>query len=41
MGIKIRAWDRENNVIVYSDDNYPLSKYNIGFDYLNISSKLR
>lgn len=35
MGIKIRAWDRENNVMVYSDNNYPLSKYSIGFDFFN------
>lgn len=35
MSIKIRAWDKENGVMAYSDDNYPLSPYVIGFDFLN------
>lgn len=33
--IKIRAWDKFNKVMVYSDKNYPLSEYKIEFDWTN------
>lgn len=32
--IKFRAWDKENNFMFYSENNYPVSKYDLGFDFM-------
>ena len=32
--IKFRAWDKENDFMFYSENNYPISKYNLGFDFM-------
>ena len=32
--IKFRAWDKENNFMFYSVNNYPISKYDLGFDFM-------
>lgn len=33
--IKFRAWDKESNVMIYSDSVYPRSSYKLEFDILN------
>ena len=33
--IKFRAWDKDNNFMFYSKDNYPLSQYNLNFSLMN------
>ena len=32
--IKFRAWDKENDFMFYSENNYPISKYDLGFDFM-------
>lgn len=32
--IKFRAWDKENEVMVYSDKSFPLSEYRFGIDLI-------
>lgn len=33
--LKFRAWDKENNFMFYYGNNYPLSKYYLGFNHRN------